>query len=68
MGKFFSRLFFNFFLSFFFIGFGAILSFAVTGEPYGVSDFWAFTVFFTVIYQMIDYFLDWKRISDKINI
>ena len=67
MFTFFSRLFFNFFLSFFFVGFGAIVSFAISGEPYGVPDFWAMTAFFTVLYQMYDYFLDWKRISDKVN-
>lgn len=67
MGKFFGRLFTNFFLAFFFLGFGAIVSFAVSGEPYGVIDFWVMTAFFTVLYQMFDYFLDWKRISDKVN-
>lgn len=59
MGKFFERLFKNFVLAFFFIGFAAILYHALTNQPYGNSDFWFTTGFWTTIYMIIDYLHDW---------
>lgn len=59
MSKFFDRLFKNFGLAFFLIGFGAIVSHAVIGQPYGETLFWSFVGVFTAAYQLLDYLHDW---------